>query len=120
MRGYVNRLVQSAGKKKTYDDLLDIIVREQVLSVCSKDMSVFIRVREPKTLKELTTMADRYRDIHGRSTNRKSDNRMQKNQTNQNSGNNQSNSSSSRKSNSASSLTCFVCGKRGHMAQNCR
>ncbi|KAJ8051004.1 hypothetical protein HOLleu_04408 [Holothuria leucospilota] len=59
--------------KKTYDDLVDIIVREQILSVCNRNMSIFIREKEPKTLKDLTTMADRYSIVHGRSTDSKSD-----------------------------------------------
>ncbi|KAJ8040136.1 hypothetical protein HOLleu_14350 [Holothuria leucospilota] len=45
LRGYVNRWVESAGKNKTYDDLLDIIVREQVLSVCSKDICLYLLKR---------------------------------------------------------------------------
>ncbi|KAJ8026833.1 hypothetical protein HOLleu_31783 [Holothuria leucospilota] len=93
------------------------------LSVCNRDMSIFIREREPKTFKDLTTVAERYSIVHGRLTDSKTDSGKRKNQTHQNSGNwsNQPNlGSNSRVNNSANSLHCFVCGKRGHMARNCR
>ena len=40
--------------------VVDLIVREQLTSSCSKDLSIWLKQSNPKTLDELSRLADQY------------------------------------------------------------
>jgi len=44
-------------KGNTFEELYDLILREQLLHVCLKDLVLF-----PKSIDELTTLVDQYRE----------------------------------------------------------
>ena len=46
-------------------DLRDLLLREQFINVCTPAMALFLRERSPKTLKEMTTLAEQYVEAHG-------------------------------------------------------
>ncbi|KAJ8040949.1 hypothetical protein HOLleu_15410 [Holothuria leucospilota] len=47
LRGYLNRWVETANLQKNFDDLSDLIIREQIVSHCGRDMSIFLKERQP-------------------------------------------------------------------------
>ena len=50
----------SGGSKSNPDDLWDIIMSEQFLANCSKELQTHIMDREPKKCKDMASIADRY------------------------------------------------------------
>ena len=47
---------------KTFQGLADLILRDQFLHVCNRDMSVFINEHIPKSIGEMSTLADQLRE----------------------------------------------------------
>lgn len=49
---------------KTFEGLKDLCVREQLLELVSKPLSVFLKERKPETVKEMSELADQYHEAH--------------------------------------------------------
>ena len=47
---------------KTYEDLEDLILREQLTFICNRDLELFLREREPKSLEQASKLADQYKE----------------------------------------------------------
>ena len=62
---YFRRWVELSGINKTYDGLEDFMVREQYLSTCGQDLTIFLRERIPKDTKEMTRLAEQYIEARG-------------------------------------------------------
>ena len=120
--GYLNRWIELAEVEKAYDALVDLLVREQMLSSSPKDLVVFLRERKPKSVKEMTTYADQYGLAHG------TGNRIDKPKTafsrpQVHQVDSKSHSNYSKPMNPDKSITekdCYVCGGKGHIARHCR
>ncbi|XP_071487443.1 uncharacterized protein [Diadema antillarum] len=113
--GYATRWVEMSGTSKSYEGLLELTVREQLLECCDRGLSVFIRERNPRSVKEMADIADRYRDAHGHGG-------SGKRARDDNKSRNQGNEASQAKKGGATSRDnqgCFVCGKQGHFASKC-
>ena len=63
---YFRRWVELSGIQKNYEALVDLIVREQYITTCGKDLAVFLRERIPKDTKEMVKLAEQY--IEARNT----------------------------------------------------
>lgn len=122
--GYLNRWIEIAEVEKEYDSLVDLIVREQMLSSCPKDLVVFLRERKPKSVKEMTTYADQYSLAHatGKRTEKQRPalNRSQVCVEPKPSYSNHSYKPNSITDRSITEKECYVCGGRGHIARFCR
>ena len=64
MKRHFIRWQNSAEVEKDYEKLKDLILREHVYSVCSKDLVAFLKQEGCKDLTEVTTKAERYRLAH--------------------------------------------------------
>ena len=60
--GYLTRWVELAGIEQTYDQLFDLIVREQFVSTCEPHLEVFLREKKLTSVKEVGKAADLYLD----------------------------------------------------------
>jgi hypothetical protein len=67
LKRFFDRWTQLAKIEDKYDDLRDLLIREQFLEACQPDLAVFLRERRPKTFDEMSTIAQRYVDAHGSS-----------------------------------------------------
>ncbi|KAJ8026225.1 hypothetical protein HOLleu_34017 [Holothuria leucospilota] len=114
---YATRWIELSETKKTYEELLNLIVKEQFLRSVHKDLSLFLKERYPKDLKAMASMAEKYLEAHGRWPNRP---RSAPNQTSNNSSNNTKPQNTGQGHARPLKRTCFVCGKEGHLARNCR
>ena len=47
---------------KTYEGLQDLILREQLTFICNRDLELFLREREPKSLEQASKFADQYKE----------------------------------------------------------
>ena len=104
-------------KDGQFDKLTDLILVEQLLELTPVSLQLWLKERDPKTSEDLVKMADHYLATHkthgnweGKTQDRDS-----------------SEIGKSSKKENKSSVTgnlgdkkCFKCGKRGHIAVNCR
>ena len=51
-----------SGINKTYDGLADLILRDQLAFICNRDLELFLREREPKSLEQASKLADQYKE----------------------------------------------------------
>jgi hypothetical protein len=65
IRRYLQRWVELSGVEKSFDGLQNLLIKEQYLQTCGKDLEIFLRERAPKTVEELTTLAEQYNAAHG-------------------------------------------------------
>ena len=65
LRRYLNRWIELSEVSEDFDKLVDLFLREQFVSMCSKDLSVFLRERVPQDMEELIDLAEHYVEAHG-------------------------------------------------------
>ena len=52
--------------ERTFDGLKDLIVKEQFIDSCPKDLAIHLRERAPETLAKIGKIADQYLEAHGK------------------------------------------------------
>ena len=58
--GYLQRRLELAEKDKTNAcDVLGLIIQEQLMTTCSKDLKIFVKERKPKSVDELMQTAEK-------------------------------------------------------------
>ena len=107
---YLLRWLELSDTEQTFCGLKDLIVKEQFIDSCPKDLAIHLRERAPETLAKIAKIADQYLEAHGKhlfspvsrkptvQPERDEAKNMQSNQT---------------------VLHCFKCNTRGHKAVNC-
>ena len=107
---YLLRWLELSDTDQTFCGLKDLIVKEQFIDSCPKDLAIHLRERAPETLAKIAKIADQYLEAHGKhlfipasrkptvQPERDEAKNMQSNQT---------------------ALHCFKCNTRGHKAVNC-
>ena len=62
--GYLDKWLELAGKDRTNAcDVLELVIQEQLMTTCSKDLKLFVKERKPKSVDEET--AEKYVGAHG-------------------------------------------------------
>ena len=61
MKSYFTRWIDMASIEKSYEGLQDLILREQLTFICNRDLELFLREREPKSLEQASKLADQYK-----------------------------------------------------------
>jgi hypothetical protein len=61
----LTRWLDCTGIQSTFDDLKDLLVREQILRRCHQDLAAFLRERKFGSVDELSKAAELYIDAHG-------------------------------------------------------
>ena len=62
MKSYFTRWIDMASIEKSYEGLQDLILREQLTFICNRDLELFLREREPKSLEQASKLADQYKE----------------------------------------------------------
>ena len=125
---HLTRWIEMSKISETFDDLFDLILRDQLLHVCNYDLLVFLKQNVPKTAEELCTLADQFREARNASATNLCSKVIKK-------------SSEEGKSKSPGKSTevtkpqtqtdkskyvpfaerkCYLCNKKGHIASQCR
>jgi len=63
---YLLRWLELSDTERTFDGLTDLIVKEQFIDSCPKDLAIHLRERAPETLAKVAKIADQYLEAHGK------------------------------------------------------
>ena len=66
LKNYLTKWVKLAQIEESFDGVVELMVREQFTNACSKDLSVYLNERSPKTLDEFVTWAEQYLMAHNK------------------------------------------------------
>jgi len=111
---YLSRWVYLAQVNHDFDSLMMMLVHEQYIATCSKDMALFLKERKPKTIDDLAQMAEQYLEAHPVRFVDKSDVRSSAAEVQQ-----PQSQRMPKFSQSSPAKRCFICNKVGHIARNC-
>ena len=128
---YLLRWLELSNTARYFDGLKDLIVKEQFIDSCPKDLAIHLRERAPENLAKIAKIADQYLEAHGKHLfspasrkpivppKRDEDKNMQINSTVLHCF--KCNTRGHRAVNCPTmAKKCFLCGKQGHEARNCR
>ena len=112
LKNYSNKWIELAEVEQTFTGVVDLIVREQFTSSCSKDLSIWLKQSNPKPLDELSRLADQY--LAARNQKLSSKKAIKRDSARTDVKNNHSGFPP------ASTLKCFLCNRASHRAIDCR
>ena len=69
LEGYFNRWIELGHVDKTYQGLKDALLREQAMSIVTRNLRIFIMERKPKDIGEMSILAEQYLEVHGNTYN---------------------------------------------------
>ena len=112
LKNYFTKWIELAEVKQTFMGVVDLIVREQFTSSFPKDPSIWLKQSHPKTLDELSRLADQHLAARNQKLSSKE-------------GIKRDNARVGLKDNHsefppASTPKCFLCNRVGHRAIDCR
>ncbi|MGW8288995.1 MAG: hypothetical protein ACWGNP_01865, partial [Candidatus Bathyarchaeia archaeon] len=139
LENYLQRWIELSKIDQDFDGLKSLIIQEQYLNICPKDLALFLRERTPTSITEVGTLAERYLEAHAtkplsgidpkpmsirglQSEQRRCHICRSLSHLKNNCPRRIQHPSMSTPSNSSQSKpvpNCFICGERGHFAKNC-
>ena len=63
---YLLRCLELSDTERTFDGLKDLIVKEQFIDSCHKDLAIHLQERALETLAKIAKIADQYLEAHGK------------------------------------------------------
>lgn len=105
LSGYFDRWLETSGVPKTFEALRDKMIAEQFSKCCSSQLAIFIKERDCKSTKEIAEACDRFLEAQALTNLGKARDEKRESQADLQ---------------SKKGRTCFICGKTGHCAPDCR
>ena len=102
---YLDRWIELSGTKKDFKGIKDLMVREQFLSICDKNLSTYLKEKPQSSLDELAKNAEHYLEAHGK--------HLGGSHRNEKTGHEQKKVSNPVK-------RCHYCDKIGHLIKDCK
>ena len=63
---YLLRCLELSDTERTFDGLKDLIVKEQFIDSCHKDLAIHLQERALETFAKIAKIADQYLEAHGK------------------------------------------------------
>ena len=128
---YLLRWLELSNTERSFEGLKDLIVEEQFIDSCPKELAIHLRERAPETLDQIAKIADQYLEAHGKHLFSSATKKPLVQSRAEETKNVQSDTTTlqcykcnarGHKAINCSALArkCFLCGKQGHEARNCR
>ena len=129
MSTYLIQWLELSKTEKTFEGLKDLVVKEQFINSCPKELAVHLRERAPETLEEMAKIADQYLEAHGKHVFSPARNKPptlpEKEEMKKPQGDTsplycyRCNGRGHRHAN-CPTRKCHLCGRQGHEARNCK
>ncbi|XP_052763944.1 uncharacterized protein LOC128205922 [Mya arenaria] len=68
LSGYADRWNELSKTERTFEAVRDLLLREQILNICTKDLALFLREHVPRDVATMVTLADQFREARAVST----------------------------------------------------
>ncbi|XP_071797127.1 uncharacterized protein [Asterias amurensis] len=129
LANYLLRWIDLAEAEKTFEGVCDLLLREQFTAGGSRELALFLKERQPKTIATMATIAEQYLEARGgmfgnpvtsRNPNQRSDTMTKRIEPRTVQSHVVPQGSSSNVSSYKPLVTCYICHKHGHMAKDCR
>ena len=125
---YLARWIELSKTDETFEGLRDLVVKEQFIDSCPKELAIHLRERAPESLDKIAKIADQYLEAHGKrlfSSGRKQPDKTSVEKVALTEGPQiqcyKCNAREHKIINCPStSVKRFICGKQGHEARSCR
>ena len=128
---YLMRWIELSKTTESFEGLRDLIVKEQFINSCPKELAVHLRERAPENLDQIAKIADQYLEAHGKHLFNPVKNEAPEETDDDESERTLSDSSTVRcfKYNGRGHKSfnfqnrvrrCYVCNKQGHEARSCK
>ena len=62
LSSYLDRWLEMGGVTKSFAGLYDLILRDQLLSICNKDLLLFLKERILNSIERMSVLADQYKE----------------------------------------------------------
>ena len=107
---YLLRWLELSNTDRSFEGLKDLIVKEQFIDSCPKELAVHLRERAPEMLVQIAKIADQYLEAHGKHLFSSASKKPQVQPKAEETKTAQSDTTA---------LQCYKCNARGHKAINC-
>ena len=107
---YLLRWLELSHIERSFEGLKDLIVEEQFIDSCPKELAIHLRERAPETLDQVAKIADQYLEAHGKHLFSSATKKPLVQSKAEETKNVQSDTTA---------LQCYKCNARGHEAINC-
>ena len=126
---YLLHRLELSNTEHSFEGLKDLIVKEQFIDSCPKELAIHLRERAPETLVQIAKIADQYLEAHGKHLFSSPSKKPQVQPKVEETKTTQSDATAlqcykcnarGHKAIKTLAKRCFLCGKQGHEARNCR
>ena len=107
---YLLRWLELSHTERSFEGLKDLVVTEQIIDSCPKELAIHLRERAPETLDQISKIADQYLEAHGKHLLGSATKKLLVQPKAEETKNAQSDTTA---------LQCYKCNTRGHKAINC-
>ena len=123
LSSYLTKWIEMSDCLKTYEGLFDLMIRDQFLHICNKELTLYLKERVPPSLQQMATLADQFKEARLTSAvsltypsgTKRSNSKPRQGSVNQFDTGKKQESSGFRKGD----RRCFRCGSSSHMVMNC-